>query len=90
MIIKKYEDFEYEDEYFEYLETIGLISNGCARCMREFGICEDATRKYADREEFVYDNPMSDLDDPKRSYPVSCLAEWYGEDYVEEVKNRQE
>ena len=87
--MKKFEEFENEEQYIEYLETNGLISNGCARCMVENGICEDATRKYADREDFIYDMPISDMDN-EESFPVSCLTEWYGEDYVEEVKNRQE
>jgi len=86
--MKKFEEFENKEQYIEYLETNGLISHGCARCMAEYGICEDATRKYADREDFVYDMPISNMDN-EESFPVSCLTEWYGEDYVEEVKNRQ-
>lgn len=86
--MKKFEEFKDKYEYIEYLENNGLISKGCARCMSEYDICEDATRKYADREDYVYDIPFSNLDE-EMYFPVSCLAEWYGEDYVEEVKNRQ-
>lgn len=86
--MKKFEEFKDKYDYIEYLETNGLISNGCARCMVENGICEDATHKYTGREDFVYDTPMSDMDN-EEYFPVSCLTEWYGEDYVEEVKNRQ-
>ena len=77
-------NYENKCEYIERLEQAGLITHGCALCMSEYGVCEDAIAKLASPDEpFVDCVPFSYID--KNSFPVSCLTEWYGKEYVENI-----
>lgn len=78
------DDFENEFEYINYLDSNGLITHGCALCMVEYGICEDAAAKLASPDEpFIDCIPFSDID--TNSFPVSCVIGWYGEEYLETI-----
>lgn len=80
--IKGYAEFNSKYDYIEYLEENNLITHGCSLCMIENGVCEDAVKKFVE-DNFVTDKPFSDIDE--NEFPVSCLKEWYGEEYVEGV-----
>lgn len=86
--VKTLEDFQ-DDKYLyiEYLEKNELITHGCALCMSGYYPCEEAVRKYRE-DDFVFDIPFGNLE-VEEQFPISCLREWYGEEYVEEVRERQ-
>lgn len=82
-------NFENKYEYIEYLENSGRITRGCALCMIEYGVCEDAIAKLASPDEaFVYCIPFGGIDENR--FPVSCLTEWYGKEYVENLDKEEE
>ena len=83
--ILSYNEFEDENDYIEYLEQNGLITHGCSLCMTEYGVCEKAVDKFKE-DVFIVDIPFSHID--AQEFPVSCLVEWYGNEYVEEIKSR--
>ena len=77
-------DFANKFEYINYLESNGLIPNGCALCMSEYGVCEEAVAKFASPDElYVECIPFGDI--PSGYFPTSCLREWRGEECVENI-----
>ena len=85
----KYEDFDNKFEYIDYLEDNGLITHGCALCMNEYGVCEEAVAKWASPDElYIECMPFSDIESDY--FPVSCLGTWYGNEYVENLNSKEE
>ena len=85
----KYEDFDNKFEYIDYLEDNGLITHGCALCMIGYGPCNDATKKFASVDEpFIDCIPLSHIGINR--FPVSCLREWYGDEYIENLNSEEE
>lgn len=79
-------DFNNKFEYIEYLERNELITHGCALCMTAYGVCEEAVKKFtAVDEPFIDCIPFSYIDTNR--FPVSCLREWYGTEYVENLSS---
>ena len=81
-------NFENTHEYIEYLENSGRITRGCALCMTQYGVCEHASGKYASADEgFIVCEPFGDIG--LQQFPESCLREWYGEEYLENIDKEE-
>ena len=80
--------FEAEDDYISYLAENGFITEGCRFCMLAYHFCEDAVKKYQE-DDFIYDEPFSYMDG-EEYFPVSCLMEWYGQEYIDKKLSEED
>lgn len=88
-MILRYEDFNDKPEYIDYLENNGLITHGCALCMNELGVCEEAATKWASPDElYIECMPFGGID--SAYFPVSCLGTWHRDECVENLNSKEE